>query len=123
MGKRLVILMFVAAALCITTVGVWAGPQYIEDSIHVPKDTSANVYTVNVFPANDHGCNDYWAQFNSGAGTLPRGVWADNFWNQLHIDAHSGLDGYFICWPTSCVTYLCTKHGGLYDASTVKVRY
>jgi len=107
----------------------------IEDTIFVPKDPSANDYADDVRKAGDHGCNDYWAVFYSSYPNLPGGVWADNGYNQLHIDSHPsppgpGLDGYFRCNPGgSCTTYLCTKHGwyawppGHADAWTVKVSW
>jgi hypothetical protein len=98
--------------------------EAIEEPIHVYKDTSAYDYADNVKRAGDHGCNDYWAVFNSGYPNLPAGVWADNIANQGHITLHNGLDGYFRCDPYGgCKTYLCTKHGGLANAWTVKVKW
>lgn len=99
------------------------GIQAIEDTIHVPMDTSAYDYADNVMRAGDHGCNDYWAIFHSNYPNLPGGVWADNLINQGHIILHNGLDGYFRCGNGQCTTYLCTKHGGGANAWSVKGRW
>ena len=126
-GKRVRLLLVVLtlAALSVTAISA-GGPQplYIEEPIHVPKNTSSNVYPNNVQDASDHGCDDWWAVWNSSNWNLPGGVWADNLLNQAHITLHNGLDGYFRCYDGgSCYTKLCSKHGGLYNAWSEKVRY
>ncbi len=126
MKRKLLVVLFVI--LLVSAVSVQAGgppqPQYIEEPIHVSKDTSAYDYADNVRKASDHGCDDYWAIFYSTYPNLPGGVWADNLINQWHINQHNGLDGYFRCNPyDGCTTYLCTKHGWGADAWSVKVRW
>jgi len=102
---------------------IHVSPDMIEDTIHVPKDTSANDFADNKKNADDHGCNDAWAIFNSGPSQLPSGVWASNIVNQLHITQHDGLDGYFRCSSYGCMTYLCTKDEWPANALSVKVKW
>ena len=95
-------------------------------TIHVPKDESAYDYADDVRRAYSHGCNDYWAVFYSDWVNLPSGVWADNSFNQWHINRQRppGLNGYYRCSPDGgCITYLCTKHGWGANAWSVRVRW
>jgi hypothetical protein len=96
-----------------------------QGSIFVPKDTRAYDRAHNVTKAYGP-CNDYWAIFYSEWLVLPKGVWADNRANQVHIlwQDPDGLHGLFWCTPSvGCITKLCTKHGGIFDARSVKVRW
>lgn len=67
MKRKLLVLLFVVLVLLVSVMSAQAGgppqPQYIEEPIHVPKDTSAYDYADNVKKASDHGCDDYWAIF------------------------------------------------------------
>lgn len=116
----LILVAFSVVAVCADGEGI----DYIEDSIHVAKNTSGWDYPDAVQWASDHGCNDAWAKWDATNWNLPGGVWADNLLNQAHINAHNGLDGWFWCDSYgNCHTYLCSKHGGLYDAWTEKVTW
>jgi len=87
-------------------------------------DLGAYDYADTVQNANDPRCNDHWAIFYS-TWQLPSGVWADNAVNQGHILWNDNkLNGYFTCNPNGdCTTCLCTKHGSLANAWTVKVTW
>lgn len=91
-----IIIIFLLSAVALaqppnpTTKEIHVSPDVIEDTIHVPKDTTANDPADRKKNANDHGCNDAWAIFDSGPSQLPGGVWASNYFNQLHINRHNG---------------------------------
>jgi len=100
------------------------GIQVIQDTIFVPKNTSASVPPYNVRRAGDHGCNDYFAIFRTTYPNLPDGVWATNLCNQSHINLTQppGLYGYFSCNPGGyCYTYLCTKGNWPCNAGSVRI--
>ncbi len=48
-------------------------------------------------------------------------VWSDTFWNQQHINHHSGLDGHYDCSTDSNLCYIAlrSKDGGLYNVEDV----
>jgi len=97
-----------------------------EGSIHVPKNTSANISPNATRDANDHGCDDWWADFYSvpedKLGSL--GVWSTNLLNQLHIDTRTppGLDGFYECSGGYCTVHLCTKDGWGFNAGSIRLR-
>lgn len=107
-SKKVAITLAVFAVLALAT-AVWA---YEIGSIHVNKNTSAYKGPNNVRNANDHGCNDYWADFyyvnENKLNSL--GVWATNWINQAHINNHNGLDGFYECTGGLCNVHLCTKN-------------
>ncbi len=108
-GKKFAFLVALVAVSALAVAG-WA---YESGSVHVNKNTSASISPNNVRNANDHGCNDTWADFHyvpeNKLGSL--GVWATDSNNQAHIDRHSGLDGWYECNGGLCNVHLCTVDG------------
>lgn len=83
-------------------------------SMHAAKNVNVNDRNPNfVHWANDNGCNDAWVGWNnvSAYEAMNLGVWATDWVNQQHINAHNGLDGYASCVGNNCTVRLCTKHG------------
>lgn len=110
-GKKLALLVALVAVSSLA-VATWA---YETGTIFVAKNTSANISPSNVRNADDHGCNDTWADFHyvpeDKLGSL--GVWATDNNNQAHIDRTNpdGLHGWYECNGGLCNVHLCTKHG------------